>query len=319
MAVASVALDGGVATYDYQIAKPAGSYTVKADFVSTNPNFTGSSDSTTLAVTQEDATVTYTGDTGLLLTAGPSITSATVRLAAHLDQPLDGHAGDITKATVDFLIYQGSSASGTPTVIISGVPVSAAGDAATTKVLTCDEWYIVARVTPSNTYWTSSATDGTLVTIDPGTGTQTVTGGGWVQDSSSINGKANFGFTVNYQKSGSPKGNSIFLFRSADGYNYLVKSNSWAGGGLTFSGTNKAAFSGKCVIQKISRLTGLVVDSSGNGSFTVDILDGDLASPKVTDRYGITILDSSGVIWHRIGTINNPVAMGGGNVIVHSK
>lgn len=111
-------------------------------------------------------------------------------------------------------------------------------------------WILRAAITPANGYWTSEVTsDPALITIDPGDGSQMATGGGWVADAQSINGKANFGFTVNYQKKGNPKGNSTFLFRGADGYNCLVKSNSWAGGGLTFYNTTAASFSGKCVIQ----------------------------------------------------------------------
>lgn len=274
---------------------------------------------TWLTITKEDAAVTYTGDEGFMYTAGPSVDKATIRLSAHLDQEDDGYPGDITKATVDFLIYKGSSVSGTPNITVGNVPVDAAGNALTSIQLTADQWCIIAAITPANGYWTSEVTsDPALVTIDPGDGSQMATGGGWVADAKSINGKANFGFTVNYQKKGTPKGNSTFLFRGADGYNYLVKSNSWAGGGLTFYNTAAASFSGKCVIQKIDRSTGLVVESKGNCFFTVDILDGDLKKPKASDMYAITVL-SDGLVWHQVGDINAPVGIGGGNIVVHSK
>ena len=42
----------------------------------------------------------------------------------------------------------------------------------------------------------------------------------------SANGKANFGFTVRNEK-GNPEGNSIFVFRGTDGFNYVVKNTSW--------------------------------------------------------------------------------------------
>ncbi|MEG3071815.1 MAG: hypothetical protein RQM92_14135 [Candidatus Syntrophopropionicum ammoniitolerans] len=77
-------------------------------------------------------------------------------------------------------------------------------------------WILRAAITPANGYWTSEVTsDPALITIDPGDGSQMATGGGWVADAQSINGKANFGFTVNYQKKGNPKGNSTFLFRGS--------------------------------------------------------------------------------------------------------
>ncbi|MDQ3252411.1 MAG: hypothetical protein M3R15_00655, partial [Acidobacteriota bacterium] len=146
-----------------------------------------------------------------------------------------------------------------------------------------------------------------------------VTGGGWVADSESANQKGNFGFTVNYQKSGSPKGNSLYTFRGVDGYNYRVKSNSWQGGGLTFYGEPwKAAFSGKCNVQKIDPLTGATIQSWGNYTFTVDLVDGDLKNPRETDRYAIQVLTDAGAIWKQIGTRTAPVQLGGGNVAVKS-
>jgi len=63
------------------------------------------------------------------------------------------------------------------------------------------------------------------------------TGGGWVADSASSSGKANFGFTVQPGKNNgaAPKGNSTFIFRGLVGFNYLVKGTSWQGGYLQFS------------------------------------------------------------------------------------
>ncbi len=75
----------------------------------------------------------------------------------------------------------------------------------------------------------------------------------------------------------------------------------------------------RCVVQKIDRATGLVVESWGNYKFTVDIWDGDLANPKVPDRYAITILDGSGNVWRQIGTPASPIQLGGGNVAIHNK
>ncbi|MCA1626652.1 MAG: hypothetical protein LC742_01630, partial [Acidobacteria bacterium] len=139
-------------------------------------------------------------------------------------------------------------------------------------------------------------------------------------DSESANQKGNFGFTVNYQKSGSPKGNSLYMFRGVDGYNYRVKSNSWQGGGLTFYGDPwKAAFSGKCNVQKIDPLTGATVQTWGNYTFTVDLVDGDLKNPRETDRYAIQVLTDAGAIWRQIGTRTAPVQLGGGNVAVKSQ
>ncbi len=110
------------------------------------------------------------------------------------------------------------------------------------------------------------------------------------------------------------------MFRGVDGYNYRVKSNSWQGGGLTFySDPAKAAFSGKCNVQKINPMTGETVQSWGGYSFTVDIFDGDVLNPREGDRYAIQVLIGTGEIWRQIGTRTELLALGGGNVKVQSK
>ena len=104
-----------------------------------------------------------------------------------------------------------------------------------------------------------------------------------------------------------------------------MKNNSWQGGFLNFStepGTstlNRSSFAGKCVVQKIDPATGLVVQSFGNFTFTVDARDGDLLVPRQGDAYAITILDSNGVIWRRVGTNTALLPLGGGNVLVKGK
>ena len=125
---------------------------------------------------------------------------------------------------------------------------------------------------------------------------------------------------MNYRNNGSPRGNALYLFRGTDGYNYRVKSNSWQGGGLTFYGEPwRAAISGNCNVQKIDLLTSATVQSWGNYTFTVDLIDGDLKNPRETDHYAIQILTDAGAIWKQIGTRTAPVQLGGGNVAVKSK
>jgi hypothetical protein len=183
-------------------------------------------------------------------------------------------------------------------------------------------------VDAGNGYWTANPIGLGVLNIALGSTDKRVTGGGWVPYAASSTGKANFGFTVDYQKNGSPKGNSVFIFRSVDPttpndpkvYDWVVKNNSWQGGGLGFyTDPSKASFNGRCNVQKIDPATGLIVASFGNYSFTVDLMDGDLLNPKQADRYGITILDNTGIIWRQVGTPGNPLPLGGGNVSVKSK
>jgi hypothetical protein len=273
----------------------------------------------TLTVTKETVKATYTGDTAVL-TAGPTVSTAAVRLSANLAQE-DAYPGDLTLAKIRFEIFKFSNNGPTPDVVIGNVPVDAFGNAvATVNLAAGDPWTVRVAVESANTHWITSAPDMAVINVALGTTEKRVTGGGWIADNQSASGKSNFGFTVTPQKSGSPKGNSAYVFRGTDGFTYLVKSTSWQGGGLTFyTDPAKAAFSGKAVVQKINAATGAVVESWGNYSFMVDLVDGDQLSPKSTDRYTITILDTTGKVWRQIGTRTEPIALGGGSVTVKSK
>jgi hypothetical protein len=109
------------------------------------------------------------------------------------------------------------------------------------------------------------------------------------------------------------------MYRGTDGYNYKLKSNSWAKGGLSFNGINGAYFTAKATLEKIDRTTGIVVSSDGSYTFGVNIKDGDLTAPKTTDTFAITIFDSAGNVWKQLGTAATQVTLGGGNVFVKSK
>jgi hypothetical protein len=46
----------------------------------------------------------------------------------------------------------------------------------------------------------------------------------------------------------------VCVFRGADGYDYIVKSNSWQGGGAAFTATT-TGFSGKATVTVINPAT----------------------------------------------------------------
>jgi hypothetical protein len=278
----------------------------------------------TITVNKETAETTYTGDMGVV-TAGPTITTATVRLAAHLTQDPDGAPGDISLAKVRFEIFKSSNMTTTPDYTVGNVPVDTNGDAvAFLPGLGADTYVVYVKIEPANGYWTADPVGLGTINVAIGSNETQTNGGGWVPDAGSANGRANFGFSVK-GNNGSPKGSSIFLFRGTDGFNYIVKSTSWAGGFLNFSTEpstsilNRTSFKGKAVVQKIDRATGAIVASFGNFSFTVDARDGDLLTPRSFDAYAITILDNNGVIWRRVGTNNALLPLGGGNVMVKAK
>jgi hypothetical protein len=288
-----------------------------------DPHGAATNATVTITVNKETGELTYTGDMGVI-SAGPTITTATVRLAAHLTEDPDGAPGDASLAKVRFEIFKSSNMTSTPDFTIENVPVDANGDALTFfPGLAADTYVVVVKIEPANGYWTAPVGLGTI-NVAIGTNDQQTNGGGWVPDADSANGKGNFGFSVRNDK-GAPKGSAIYVFRGTDGFNYIVKSNSWAGGFLNFStepGTsilNRSSFKTKCVVQKVDRNIGAVVASFGNFSMTVDGRDGDLLLPRSDDAFAITILDNNGVIWRRVGTNTALLPLGGGNVMVKGK
>lgn len=300
----------------------AGVYPI--DLKVTDPHNASATATVTITVNKETAETTYTGDMGVI-TSGPSVTTATVRLAAHLTQDADGAPGDITLAKVTFEIFKSSNMGSTPDLTVAGVPVDSNGDAITfLPGVVADTYVVKVKIDATNGYWTASPVGLGTINVAVGTDDQQTSGGGWIPDPESVNGKGNFGFTVK-GGNGSPKGNSIYIFRGLDGFNYIVKSTSWSGGYLNFSNepstsiSNRSSFKGKAVVQKVDPQTGAVVQSFGNFSFIVDTRDGDLLTPRSFDAYAITVLDNNGLIWRRVGTNLALLPLGGGNVLVKAK
>lgn len=173
----------------------------------------------------------------------------------------------------------------TPDRVVSGVGVNAAGDTLPVTVdnMAADTYVFKVKVDAGNGYWTASPVGMATVNVAVGGDDQRTNGGGWVADPGSANGKSNFGFSVRVEKKkDTPKGNFVFVFRGTDGFNYVVKSNTWNGGFLNFAGEagtsepTRAAFRGRCDVQKVDPATGLTVQSWGNFTFTVDVRDGDV-------------------------------------------
>lgn len=309
------------------IASPAGVYsiTVNAGNLSA-ANYSFTTVNGTLTVCKESATSLYTGES-MALTASATTTSASVPLSAQLTEVTDATPGNIALAKARFEIFKFTNAGATPDYVVSNVPVNSTGYAtANISLPTGDPYTVKVKIESANGYWTAPVATGTI-TVAVGGSELRVTGGGWIPDAQSGNGKANFGFTVNYQKTGTPKGNSVFVFRgngsggTLAGYTYVVKSNSWSGGGLSFNGSDltKASFSGKCSIQAFNP-EGVAVSSTGNSSYSVDIQDMDVKCTPKQDKYAITVIDgATGQIFRQAGTRTSMIVLGGGNIKVHSK
>ncbi|HEX6626298.1 MAG TPA: HYR domain-containing protein, partial [Pyrinomonadaceae bacterium] len=330
---APVPAGGGLVSLPYLLTQAAGASNITAQFTSSNPNYLNSSDGpATLTVEKELTATAYTGDESIL-TAGPGVTTATVRLAAHLTQEADGAPGDITLARVRFYLFKSTNMSSTPDLIVPalaspGLTPDSNGDVLTTVNLAADTWMVKVKVDPANQYWKHSNVAIGVVNITVPTNEQRSNGGGWVPDAASADGKAHFGFTVSLGGGKNPalKGNSTFFFHGLDGFDYLVKGNSWQGGYLQFSAEpgvtplvyTRSNFKGRCNVQKIDPATGEVVQSWGNFTFEVFTKDGDLLTPKQPDAYSITIWDGN-VVFHQVGSRTSLVTLGGGNITNKNK
>jgi hypothetical protein len=325
---------GGTASLPYLLTQAAGAYNITAQFTSTNPNYLNSAGGpATLTVNKELAATAYTGDESIL-TAGPGITSATVRLAAHLTQEADGSPGDITLARVRFYLFKSTNLGSTPDLVVPalaspGLTPDTNGDVLTTVNLAADTWMVKVKIEPTNTYWKHSNVAIGVLNITTPTNEQRSNGGGWVPDATSADGKAHFGFTVSLGGGKNPalKGNSTFFFHGLDGFDYLVKGNSWQGGYLQFSAEpgvtplvyTRSNFKGRCNVQKIDPATGEVVQSWGNFTFEVFTKDGDPLTPKQPDAYAIIVWDGAAAVFHQVGSRTSLVTLGGGNITNKNK
>jgi hypothetical protein len=270
----------------------------------------------TLSVSKRQAMVEYTGQNYVAVASAS--TSVPINLSAKVSR-VSGNLGDLSKAEVEFTVKKFN---GSVQVTVTKL-ADASGTAQTTApVPTADDPYTVeVRILPTNGYWTSGIDVGSLSVI-VGSGTGRTAGGGWIADAANdINSKSNFGFTVQNAKTGT-KGNSLFIFRKREGNDevqYVVKSNSWQGGGLTFNvngDVKRSTFTGRATLQRY--VTGVqdTTFSGGNHTFTVDNFDGDLASPRVADAYAIIVQNNTGGLVKQLGTRSAPITLGGGNVLV---
>jgi PKD repeat protein len=300
----------GVAIGYIVLDQPAGDLSVDSEFDG-DAWYHPSSDSDLFIIKKESLVIEYTGFS-YVTTAGPEVSTAMVQLSSIITEDPDGSPGDLTKLQVEFVLE--CSEPGSPKYVLGLIPVTSSGLSITSLEVEAYTYSLDACV-EINDFYTVDNCPATL-TVITGSEEQTVTGGGWITDEQSINGKGNFGFTVKYTKKGDAKGSFVYVYRTEE-YIYRVKSNSWKDGGLSFIGENEAFFSGRCTIQQFDRYTDEELYSWGNGRFLVDIKDGDLMSPQEIDSIAFSFLLNDVSIWRQIGTYDTPNVLGNGNIVIH--
>ena len=308
----------GIAEVTITLDRSSGDYTITANFAG-DTSYQESSDYHTFTINKETASIEYTGDSGEVTTSGSAIT---LRLAATLTQEADGSNGDLALATLEFTVEGDTVDEKKYSSSVHNIPVNAAGQAAAfIEDVPLGAYSIDVRIESGNSYWESDI-DSNTIAVTPNDGEGYVTGGGWIPSEQSINGKINFAFVVHYDKKGNPKGSFVSVFKSTDGFNYKIKSTSWAKATLTFGTSSDddptACLTVTCVVQKIDRALGEVVNSWGNSMLTIDVTDGDykINQNGRLDTIAITVVDNSSTVLFQWGSKTSQIGIGGGNIVV---
>jgi hypothetical protein len=297
----------------------AGTYAIVPDISGLSAtNYTLTAQNGTLTVDKRQSNVQYTGDNYAAVASG----NATINLSANVSRTNSSTAGNLALAEVEFVVKKfggGVQTTAYATADANGVAKTTASIPAST-----DPYTVEVTIRPTNSYWTSG-TEVSSLSVVVLSGSARTAGGGWIaDDKNTINGKSNFGFSVQNTKTGM-KGNALFIYRVMEGSDqvqYVVKSNSWQGGSLAFDVNRdpaRATFTGKANVQRYVNGVLDTTFSGGNHTFTVDDLDGDLKNPKMKDGYAITVRNSANQIVKQQGSRTSPVTLGGGNVLVQKK
>jgi hypothetical protein len=281
----------------------------------------------TITVTQEDAALLYNGSVAIPAGTTPTLGTQFWDSAAAgfpgSGAETAGTIGDITKAWVNFTVASSTgSAIGSANAQVAdtgtaGDGIGTASMASPYKSNSDAVWLVTSSVVKNDTgavpnlFYTAPADETGLIVFYVDTG-QYATGGGNVPDG---NAKANFGFVARYNKSGSPQGQVVFLWRGT--YKgvpatFKIKSNSLAG--LAFSGTTypvTSTLGGKCSLTVVDSKDA-VLFSEGNWRFTSAVTDVDTGGGA--DSFSISIWNKSNELYKKVP----PTALGGGGIVIHN-
>jgi phospholipase C len=273
-----------------------------------------------VTVSPEGAHVAYTGNL-LFSTGSATSTTAAAHLQAHIRQDDDGSPGDLTRASVEFDLYASGNTTTSPDAIYRA-DADANGDASVdVPALGPDTWTVVVRTDPRNGFFAAAASDVVPVTVYVPSTSGAVTGGGWVHDPSYRDLPApvspeddhgDFGISVHLAKEGSTAGHVEYAFQGADGTGYVIRSTSWLGGGLALDDGHATA-AGGCEVTVVSP-TGEVLSEHDGYSFRFDAVDG---GKSTADAVALVVRSPDGDLYHRIGTPDALLPLGGGAVVVH--
>jgi len=310
-----------------------GNHTVTAEFMNTDSDYLVTDPTTNLMITQENASVDYTGQT-LQATPSASSSMATVVLSANILDKNDSYRGDIRNATVTFVNRD------TNTPISPAIPVSTLvipGDMTLGTV--SYNWNVdignfaaesfTVGIVVGNYYISDNSDDDTIITVYKPVG-DFVTGGGTIVPQSSAGvyastpGKrVNFGYNVGYTKKGNKlKGHLNIIFRRLEGdgimHVYQAKSNAIQSLGVNVANASAkvATFITKCNLTDITDPLN-VISLGGNLTLKVDMTD--KGEPGTYDMIGFNLSDGGTLLYSSnwTGTKTTQIQLASGNVLIH--
>jgi hypothetical protein len=292
---AAVAVNSsGVATTSYTVNIPAGPHTITAAFTSTNAAFLNNSNTGTLTVSREDATVSPSnGNPFAVKVNAPGGTGGPITICFEMNEVSDGSPGDtanITSVTVSVTPIGTGPAVSAGTAVLSGGGVGATRNACVTLNNVPVNVYDVTLTINGSFY---QGTGSTVLTVyDPSLGF--VTGGGHLIHNGY---KASVGVNIKYLKNGNAQGSLLYIEHRPTG-DVILKSN--AIGTMAIVGS-EAVPTGKATLNAV-----------GNHSFIARILDN--GESGLTDRFGLRVTDPLGNLL--VDLTFDPIQLSGGNFSV---
>ena len=284
----------GEATTSYTVDVAAGPHTITAAFTSTNSAFLNSSNTGTLTVSKEDATVSPSaGNAFAVKVNSPGGTGGPIPLCFEINEVSDGSPGDtskITSVTVNVIPIGSGSAVSAGTVVLSGGGVGTTRTACFTLNNVPVNVYDVTLTINGNFYQGTGST--VLVVYDPSLGF--VAGGGHLIHNGY---KASVGVNIKYLKSGNAQGSLLYIEHRPTG-DVVVKSN--AIGSMAIVG-GEALPTGKAT-----------VNGAGNHGFIARIIDN--GDPGFADRFGLRVTSPAGALL--VDLTFDPIQLSGGNFSV---
>ncbi len=313
---------------------PAGSYTVKAEFME-DAGYLGSSDEPNFDITPEDACYVYTGSQFSTVDASGDVDL--LLTATVFDSGDDGNPGDLTNATAKIFILDEDL----NTIDWYTCPITLDPNNHAIGYISHDYPFNIGSEDALD-YYISVEINGYYITNEEecdGMGSlhlykadgEFITGGGHIQISDSYGTftaeegtKTNFGYHIKWNKTMKNlqgKMNIIFRRKENDGilHIYQIKTNATRSLGIANpeGGCTFAEFTSKCNLIDIT--DPLNPYNVGEG-VELRVITNDCGEPGINDAIGITVWDKNTLLyssnWDGKETLEQP--LDGGNLIVHT-